>query len=178
LSAHCQKTWCGGSRKGLPASVAIIVPENWTNALVAGLTRLGSDARCVIHCRRKVSDSDQLSGIKAAGDGAPVVYIAANATHIPTSVRRVIVHSFSISSIDPEVIRAVLRRCTRGRVPQNFAPDLSGVRLPIVLASINSGARAQYAMAILKKLASSIEVPEEETLPALSECIEYGPLRQ
>lgn len=165
-------------RTGRPIAIIIIVPEPSLAAIELALLGMCSTALRVVQCRAKKNDVEQLQGIAGVGAGAPVVYLTSDINYVPSLAQKLCSDVFVLDGIDAGLVRTALRRCTRGRVPTSFAPDLSGIALPIVSAAIVSGALAVNAMSALDRLAAPTPAPDQSDFPKLSECIEYGSLRE
>lgn len=164
-------------RTGGMATFTLLVPESWMDNIERGLKEIG-DAVHVVVCRAKQNDGDQLTGIKAVGSGRPVVYLASDIGHVPVMARNMSSDTYGLHDVDAKSLQATLRRCSRGRVPSAYAPDLGTVALPLICAAIVTGVTVHRAMDTLDRLAAAAKaIPEQDAdVPPLLECVEYGPL--
>lgn len=164
-------------KAGRPVAITILAPETAQSLVSDALREMSSDALRIVHCRERKNDSDQLAGIAAVASGSPVVYFTHNATLVPELARKLCEATFEVPPVTPEMLRKVLRQCTRGKIHSNFSPDLSNLPLPVICAAISSGAHAEHSCSALTRLAAPSPNPDGGDYPRLETCLEYGALR-
>lgn len=162
--------------RGAYGLVLVVPSEAHLDIVFETLDYLIPNGNCVVGLAEPGDARDAETLINGIAEGRTCVAIATSAAHVPLSFRSLGDLTINVATHDANMVRATMATTMGKRIPsfpQDFAPHPDPLLVCRMIVPGISVSRITSAMVALGK---KPEI-DHETLPQLSDCVEYGPAR-